>query len=58
MRALYAEEEAVMLEPPRASHFAFGDLQFVNKPLATEARSVRHDPANLARAIFEIYYNA
>lgn len=58
MRALYAEEEAVMLEPPTVSHFAFGDVQFVCKPLATEARSVRHDPANLARAIFEIYYNA
>lgn len=58
MRALYAEEEAVLLEPPRAGHFAFGDVQFVCKPLASEARSLRHNPAKLARAIFEIHYNA
>ncbi len=58
MRALYAEEEAVLLEPPQVTHFAFGDVQFVRKPLASEARSLRHNPANLARAIFEIYYNA
>ncbi|HEX4949229.1 MAG TPA: gluconeogenesis factor YvcK family protein [Blastocatellia bacterium] len=57
MRELYAEEEAVMLEPPNTSHFAFGDVQFICKSLASEARSVRHNPANLARAIFEIYYN-
>lgn len=58
MRALYAEEEATLLEPPSVTHFAFGDVQFVCKPLASEARSLRHNPANLARAIFEIYYNA
>jgi uncharacterized cofD-like protein len=58
MRQLYAEEEAMLLEPPSVSHFAFGDVQFICKPLASEARSVRHNPANLARAIFEIYYNA
>jgi uncharacterized cofD-like protein len=58
MRQLYAEEEAMLLEPPNVSHFAFGDVQFICKPLASEARSVRHNPANLARAIFEIYYNA
>ncbi|MFN7931534.1 MAG: 2-phospho-L-lactate transferase CofD family protein [Blastocatellia bacterium] len=58
MQALYAEEEAMALEPPNTSLFAFGDVQFVCKPLASEARFVRHNPANLARAIFEIYYNA
>ncbi len=58
MRQLYAEEEAVLLEPPEAPHFAFGDVRFASKPLASEARSVRHNPALLARAIFEIYYNA
>ena len=58
MRQLYAEEEAVMLEPPSVPHFVSGDVQFVSKPLASEARSVRHNPAHLARAIFEIYYNA
>ncbi len=58
MRQLYAEEEAVLLEPPKSSHFAFGDVRFACKPLASEARSVRHNPAHLARAIFEIYYNA
>ncbi len=57
MRQLYAEEEAILLEPPTASHFAFGDVRFMCKPLASEARSVRHNPAHLARAIFEIYYN-
>jgi uncharacterized cofD-like protein len=58
MRALYAEEAAVALEPPSASHFAFADVRFICKPLASEARFVRHNAANLARAIFEIYYNA
>ena len=58
MRQLYAEEEANLLVPPTASHFAFGDVRLICKPLAAEARSVRHNPANLARAIFEIYYNA
>ncbi len=58
MQALYAEEEAVALAPPNHSLFAFGDVRFVCKPLASEARFVRHNPANLARAIFEIYYNA
>ena len=58
MRQLYAAEEAVLLEPPKATHFAFGDVQFACKPLASEARSVRHNPAYLARAILEIYYNA
>lgn len=56
MRALYAEEEAVALQPPTNS--IFEGVQFVSKPLASEARFVRHNPANLARAIFEIYYNA
>jgi uncharacterized cofD-like protein len=56
MRSLYAEEEAVALEPPRTE--AFGDIRFICQPLASEARFVRHSPANLARAIFEIYYNA
>ena len=58
MRTLYAEEEAVALEPPANSLLAFGDVKFVCKLLASEARFVRHNPANLARAIFEIYYNA
>ncbi len=58
MRQLYAEEEAVLLEPPRASQLAFSDVQLICKPLASEGRSVRHNPAHLARAIFEIYYNA
>lgn len=58
MRALYAEEDAILLEPPDTDHFAFSNTRFIRKPLATEGRSVRHDPANLARAIFEIHYNA
>jgi uncharacterized cofD-like protein len=58
MQELYAEEEAVMLAPPAVTHFAYGNVTFVSCPLASEARFVRHNPAHLARAIFEIYYNA
>lgn len=58
MRELYAEEDAMILAPPTALYAPNGKTKFAAKPLATEARSVRHDPANLARAIFEIYYNA
>ncbi len=57
MRELYAEEDATILATPTAIHSPDGKIKFMAKPLATEARSVRHDPANLARAIFEIYYN-
>ena len=57
MRELYAEEYAMMLEPPAKSHSDCGTVKFVLSPLAAEARSVRHNPANLARAIFEIQYN-
>ncbi len=57
MRELYAEEEAMILEPPHNNYSSGGTIKFVLAPLASEARSVRHNPANLARAIFEIHYN-
>ena len=58
MRELYAEEDAMVLEPPTSAQAAMSHVKFVAKPLSSEARSVRHNPENLARAIFEIYYNA
>lgn len=58
MRELYAEEYAMMLKPPDKSHSDCGKVRFMLSPLAAEARSVRHNPANLARAIFEIQYNS
>ncbi len=57
IRELYAEEYAMKLEPPAKNHSDDGKIKFVLSPLAAEGRSVRHNPANLARAIFEIQYN-
>ena len=55
MRERYAAERAAALDPPAAAAPGGRCGRFVSLPLASEARFVRHDPARLSRAIFEIY---
>lgn len=55
MRELYAEEEAVVLEQPTSATSSDGKVAFLCRPIATEARFVRHNPEKLAESILEIY---
>ena len=55
MRDKYAAERAVPLEPPEAVPPEFGSrMRFAALPLASESRAVRHDPAQLVTAIFDV----
>ncbi len=54
MRERYAAEKAVALEPPQTERSLSGEVQFIARPLASEDRFVRHDPAKLCRAILEL----
>lgn len=58
MRERYATENAIALMPPTEEEQKVCPIKFAMCPLASEDRFVRHDPAKLCRAIFEIYYNA
>jgi uncharacterized cofD-like protein len=55
MRERYATENATALAPPTAQDQEASSIRFVARPLAAEDRFVRHDPARLCRAVFEIY---
>lgn len=55
MRLRYAAEKAVALDPPTATFLEAPNIKFISRPLASEARFVRHDPERLSRAIFEAY---
>ena len=55
MRERYAAERARVLDPPRADRLPDVDVQLVSLPLASEERVVRHDPARLSQAIFDLY---
>ncbi|MDX2031233.1 MAG: gluconeogenesis factor YvcK family protein [Blastocatellia bacterium] len=55
MRDKYAAERAVPLIPPAVVPPEFGGrLRFAALPLASESRAVRHDPAQLVAAIFDV----
>lgn len=56
MRARYAAENAVPLEPPATDVSSCGQVRFSAMPLASEARAVRHDPDKLSRAVFTLYH--
>lgn len=57
MRERYAAENAVALTPPTDAEQQASPVKFVACPLASEDRFVRHDPARLCRAVFDIYYS-
>jgi uncharacterized cofD-like protein len=55
MRERYAQEKAVVLDPPRQGDHGETGTQIVALPLASEERVVRHDPWRLSKAILDIY---
>ena len=55
MRERYAEENAVVLDPPTSADSASTDVRLVSLPLASEERFVRHDPWRLSKAILDLY---
>ena len=55
MRERYAQEKAVVLDPPRESDFGETEARIVALPLASEERVVRHDPWRLSKAILDLY---
>jgi len=55
MRERYAQEKAVVLDPPRESDFGETEARMVALPLASEERVVRHDPWRLSKAILDLY---
>jgi len=55
MRERYAQEKAVLLDPPRDGDHSGTGAQIAALPLVSEERVVRHDPWRLSKAILDLY---